>query len=490
MIDKDNSGTLEKPEIVKAVKEDKVANAASYDRAPFNLRGLLRDLRNCCFRVFGVWWCGIIQRPLHTSFPSQKVIKFLVNCGEPNLQNLLVPSRLEATLAVLDTDRDGHIDAVEWEACIESALANKLAERAARRELQAKAAQKEIEEFTAEFKSAARRCFQLIDKDGGGTLSHSEIVEAVKSDQEVISFLKTCGEENLMFLLHPPRLKKALEVLDTDGSGEVDVDEWETAINRGLAKRLEQMAKERERRERAAAAADEEFSAEFLTAARKVFQMIDDDDSGTLEKAEIVTAVRANREVIKFLTDCGNKNLQHLLVPSRLESALAQMDTDHDGTIDADEWEECIEKALANKLEQRAAAREAQSKAALKEIAEFTGEFLSAAQRCFELIDKDGGGTLSITLCGNQIPGVSRHGRDNTSQDHPTHWSMSTLARVRSSPPAPRTKKLSTSSPTAAKITSSSCSTRRACRKRSRSWTPTNRAKWTARSVPPRRLES
>ena len=62
-----------------------------------------------------------------------------------------------------------------------------------------------------------------------------------------------------------------------------------------------------------------------------------------LEKAEIVTAVRANREVIKFLTDCGNKNLQHLLVPSRLESALAQMDTDHDGTIDADEW--CVSES-------------------------------------------------------------------------------------------------------------------------------------------------
>ena len=115
------------------------------------------------------------------------------------------------------------------EACIESALANKLAERAARRELQAKAAQKEIEEFTAEFKSAARRCFQLIDKDGGGTLSHDEIVEAVKTDQEVISFLKTCGEENLMFLLHPPRLKKALEALDADGSGEIDVEEWRVA---------------------------------------------------------------------------------------------------------------------------------------------------------------------------------------------------------------------------------------------------------------------
>ena len=109
------------------------------------------------------------------------------------------------------------------EACIESALANKLAERAARRELQAKAAQKEIEEFTAEFKSAARRCFQLIDKDGGGTLSKEEIVEAVKKDEEVIKFLSTCGDENLEFLLHPPRLQKALEILDTDKSGELDV---------------------------------------------------------------------------------------------------------------------------------------------------------------------------------------------------------------------------------------------------------------------------
>ena len=98
------------------------------------------------------------------------------------------------------------------------------------------------------------------------------------------------------------------------------------------------MAKERERRERAAAAADEEFSAEFLTAARKVFQMIDDDDSGTLEKAEIVTAVKSNQKVIKFLINCGNKNLQYLLVPSRLEAALAAMDTDNDGHIDVDEW--------------------------------------------------------------------------------------------------------------------------------------------------------
>ena len=165
-----------------------------------------------------------------------------------------------------------------------------------------------------------------------------------------------------------------------------------------------------------------------------------------------MAAVRADKEVISFLTNCGNKNLQrcaasnlpepprprrgrsarrrrrrrdsswhrvaadprggggdaaarlgvgverrtlrYLLVPSRLESALAQMDTDRDGSIDCTEWEECIEIALANKLEQRAAAREASKKAAAKEIEEFTGEFLNAARRTFLLIDKDNSGTL------------------------------------------------------------------------------------------------
>ena len=142
------------------------------------------------------------------------------------MQYLLVPSRLDKALNEMDTDRDGHIDIDEWEECIEIALKNKLAERAAKRELDALAAQREIAEFTGDFLNAARKCFELIDKDGGGTLSTAEIVNAVKTDEEVIKFLRNCGEENLQFLLQPARLKKALEILDEDGSGEIDVEEW------------------------------------------------------------------------------------------------------------------------------------------------------------------------------------------------------------------------------------------------------------------------
>ena len=72
------------------------------------------------------------------------------------------------------------------------------------------------------------KAFASIDTDGGGTLSTAEIVNAVKTDEEVIKFLRNCGEENLQFLLQPARLKKALEVLDEDGSGEIDIDECQS----------------------------------------------------------------------------------------------------------------------------------------------------------------------------------------------------------------------------------------------------------------------
>ena len=112
------------------------------------------------------------------------------------------------------------------EAAIESALKNKLEAKKKAREAAAAAAQREIAEFTAHFMEAAQRCFELIDKDASGTLTKEEIKKSVKSDKEVIDFLKDCGEENLQFLLEPKRLDRALNALDTSQDGEVDVDEW------------------------------------------------------------------------------------------------------------------------------------------------------------------------------------------------------------------------------------------------------------------------
>ena len=347
MMDMDGSGSLDRGEIMKAVKSNK------------------------------------------------EVIAFLVNCGNKYLQDLLVPSRLEATLDELDADLDGEISAPEWERAIADALKAKLAQRAIDREERARAWRAEMEAFTAEFMAAAQKVFEMIDKDGSGSLAIDEITRAVKEDEPVKEFLRDCGEPNLQFLLMPKRLKKALEQLDVDKSGEVDEEEWDEAIHRGLAKRLEQLAEERERRERAARAEDEAFSAAFLNAARDVFMLMDKDESGSLSHQEILGAVKTSKEVKKFLNDCGDRNLQYLLMPSKIQESLKAIDSDGSGEIELPEWESAIEAALKSRLAQRAAARELRAKEAAAEIAAFTAEFLAAARKVFEMIDKDDSGAIT-----------------------------------------------------------------------------------------------
>ena len=133
--------------------------------------------------------------------------------------------------------------------------------------------------------------------------------------------------------------------------------------------------------------------------------MIDADGGGTLSKAEIVDAVKNNDEVIKFLSNCGNENLQSLLVPSRLEHALNCLDTDSDGEITAPEWEAAIEQALKAKIEQRRAAREAQAAADRRELEAFKEQFLNAAREVFALIDADGNGSLTKTEIVDAVRG-------------------------------------------------------------------------------------
>ena len=253
---------------------------------------------------------------------------------------------------------------------------------------------KRRDKLAAEVLVLARQVFAMLDVDDGGTLSRDEIVRGVEEDEEVVKFLINCGNEFLAALLKPKKLEKALIEIDTDGSGEVDLEEWEAAVLAGLEKRLQAMAEDRERRERAAAAADGQFTAEFLKLAEEIFDMIDEDKSDTLTHDELTNAVKHNRKVQDFLKGCGNKNLQYLLVPSRLQNALKVMDTNDDGEIDRSEWQAAIEAALKAKLAARQAERDARAEAARKELEEFTAEFLNAARKAFKLMDKDKSGTL------------------------------------------------------------------------------------------------
>ena len=135
------------------------------------------------------------------------------------------------------------------EEAIEKALQVRLAqiaeERARKRAAEARKAR---DKLAAEVLVLARQVFAMLDVDDGGTLSRDEIVRGVEEDEEVVKFLINCGNEFLAALLKPKKLEKALIEIDTDGSGEVDLEEWEAAVLAGLEKRLQAMAEDRERR--------------------------------------------------------------------------------------------------------------------------------------------------------------------------------------------------------------------------------------------------
>ena len=114
----------------------------------------------------------------------------------------------------------------------------------------------------------------------------------------------------------------------------------------------------------------------FLNIARQVFDMMDTDLNGSLDRDEILDGVKNNKKVKHFLKNCGHEDLQYLMEPDRLEVSLKAIDEDGDGQVGLMEWEHAIRRALNRKL--RAAEKRREElrrkkieKAPLKELREF-----------------------------------------------------------------------------------------------------------------------
>ena len=70
-----------------------------------------------------------------------------------------------------------------------------------------------------------------------------------------------------------------------------------------------------------------------LNLARTCFMIMDADDSGTLSRDEILTAVKEDKRVLGFLRECKEEVLRDLMVPEKLEENLEKMDTDKSGAV-------------------------------------------------------------------------------------------------------------------------------------------------------------
>jgi hypothetical protein len=75
-----------------------------------------------------------------------------------------------------------------------------------------------------------------------------------------------------------------------------------------------------------------------LNLARTCFMIMDADDSGTLSRDEILTALKEDKRVIGFMRECKEAVLRDLLDPEKIETNLEEVDADKSGEIDMEEW--------------------------------------------------------------------------------------------------------------------------------------------------------
>ena len=84
------------------------------------------------------------------------------------------------------------------------------------------------------------------------------------------------------------------------------------------------------------------FSVEFLNLVSGVFDLMDVEEAGSLNKERIIKDIRTKREVIQFVNKCGSRSLQYLLVPSRLKAWLEGLHADDE--ITKIEWEDLLRR--------------------------------------------------------------------------------------------------------------------------------------------------
>ena len=131
----------------------------------------------------------------------------------------------------------------------------------------------------------------LMDKDDSGSLSHQEILGAVKTNAEVKKFLNDCGDRtsSTCSCRRPAAAQGHRFTARARSSSRVG-SAIETALKAKRAARRRPRAA-RQGRPRRSPRSRPSFPA------RKVFEMIDKDDSGALAKAEIVEAVKSDGQV-------------------------------------------------------------------------------------------------------------------------------------------------------------------------------------------------
>ena len=247
----------------------------------------------------------------------------------------------EDVLEVLDEDNNGRVSWPEIEAFI------------------AEMEQQYGEKMPKDMKKEIKNMFDMVDTDGSGEIDKNEFEAAVAAHGALGQKTRT-GFSQLLARQGAPSWEDVLEVLDEDNNGKVSWAEIE-----GFIKEMEQQY-------------GEKMPKDMKEEIKNMFDMVDTDGSGEIDKNEFEAAVAAHGAL-------GQKTKRsfHKLVQMKAkqgapswEDVLAVLDTDGSNTVS---WEEIV--AFIKQIEKEHGVKISQKDK-------------KAIKAAFEQVDADGSGDI------------------------------------------------------------------------------------------------
>ena len=175
--------------------------------------------------------------------------------------------------------------------------------------------------------STLESVFALLDTDGNGMLEKRELMSALQRQSSVQKLL--CVSPKLSPLLHPGTFRKCFKQINTSSSGHITLGELKTFVESAEFNKLESLV----------------LKAEETDVIRTVFDLIDSDKSGTLEKREVLRGM-SKGPVIAAINGTDSARLKNMLKPANYRDAFMSITTETPGHITFSEFKAFSSLAL------------------------------------------------------------------------------------------------------------------------------------------------
>jgi len=164
--------------------------------------------------------------------------------------------------------------------------------------------------------------FDAIDADQSSSVSKMELTAALEKDQSLLVFIKKAGLNENFYVLNQ---------LDTNSDHRITWAEFESNLKKEAVQEVTDSGR--------VAAADAAVEEKVLKRLRELFDNLDADDDGAVNKEELATGLRQDKDEHGLMKDDSLGKLIEQAGLNPYWDALEDLDTNQDGKIAWEEFE-------------------------------------------------------------------------------------------------------------------------------------------------------